>query len=514
MPALGLRGNKLTAGHVGTVILPAYICFGYLMAVSSGIEDRESWVKTFPQLDTVNTAGAVETENSRVEGTVIAIFNLGCLFSALGCVFIGDMLGRKKTFMLGLIITIIGSVLQSSSFSLAQLTIGRFITGLGFGAVSATGPNWQSETTTPTLRGFVVMLQSTFLCTGLALAGWLEYGLTFVEGSVTWRLPLAFPAFLCLISLSWAPVWPDSPRWLIKKGRIDEARDVLALLLDTEVTSEEVVRQIEEIEASLQETGKGSFKDIFRNGSGRFANRAFIAIATQMGQQICGANAITFYQTTIFKKFLGMKGSMPVLMSAVLFSWKVLIAPVGALIVDKAGRRKLLILAFGGMGICMAVMGGCISQTNNKAAIDTAVVFIFLYVFFYVTGCIGLTYLYCSEIAPLAVRTQITGLSTGSSWLFNFLVVEVTPSGFSSLSWKYFIVFAAINLILLVPMVYFFFPETKNLHLEAIDNIFLDSKHIFQPVRAADKLRKHYREGTGGELSSEEKASEIHKENV
>lgn len=142
MPALGLRGNKLTAGHVGTVILPAYICFGYLMAVSSGIEDRESWVKTFPQLDTVNTTGAVETENSRVEGTVIAIFNLGCLFSALGCVFIGDMLGRKKTFMLGLIITIIGSVLQSSSFSLAQLTIGRFITGLVFGAVSATGPNW------------------------------------------------------------------------------------------------------------------------------------------------------------------------------------------------------------------------------------------------------------------------------------------------------------------------------------------------------------------------------------
>lgn len=83
------------------------------------------------------------------------------------------------------------------------------------------------------------------------------------------------------------------------------------------------MRQIEEIEASLQETGKGSFKDIFRNGSGRFANRAFIAIATQMGQQICGANAITFYQTTIFKKFLGMKGSMPVLMSAVLFSWYV-----------------------------------------------------------------------------------------------------------------------------------------------------------------------------------------------
>ncbi|KAJ5629106.1 general substrate transporter [Penicillium lividum] len=514
MPSLGLRGNKLTAGHVCTVILPAYVCFGYLMAVSSGIEGRESWVKTFPQLDTVNTSGAVEAENSRVEGTVIAIFNLGCLFSALSCVFIGDILGRKKTFMLGLIITIIGSALQSTSFSLPQLVIGRFITGLGFGGVSATGPNWQSETTTPRLRGLVVMLQSTFLCSGLALAGWIEYGLSFVEGSVTWRFPLAFPAFLCLISLCWAPVWPDSPRWLIKKGRIDEARDILAILLDTEVTSGEVVHQIEEIEASLHETGKGSLKDIFRNGPGRFANRAFIAIATQMGQQICGANAITFYQTTIFKEFLGMTGSMSMLMSAVLFSWKVLIGPVGALIVDKAGRRKLLMIAFGGMGVCMAVMAGCISQTTNKAAIDTAVAFIFLYVFFYVTGCIGLTYLYCSEIAPLAVRTQITGLSTGSSWLFNFLVVEVTPSGFSSLGWKYFIVYAAINLIFLVPLVYLFFPETKNLHLEAIDNIFLDSRHVFQPVRAARNLREQYNQPTEGDQSPEEKTSEVHKEKV
>lgn len=90
-------------------------------------------------------------------------------------------------------------------------------------------------------------------------------------------------------------------------------------------------------------------------------------------------------------------------------------------------------------------------NSSNKAAMDTAVVFIFIYVFFYVTGCIGLTYLYCSEIAPLAVRTQITGMSTASSWTFNFLVVEVTPSGFSSLGWKYFLVYAEINLVLLVP---------------------------------------------------------------
>ena len=87
---------------------------------------------------------------------------------------------------------------------------------------------------------------------------------------------------------------------------------------------------------------------------------------------------------------------------------KILISHFGALTVAKAGRRKLLIPSFAGMGICMAVMGGCISQPDNHIAVHAAVAFIFFYAFFYVTGYIGLTYLYCSEIAPFAVRTQIT----------------------------------------------------------------------------------------------------------
>lgn len=95
------------------------------------------------------------------------------------------------------------------------------------------------------------------------------------------------------------------------------------MLVDLPPESDTVVHQIEEIEASLQETGKGSFKDIFRNGPARFRNRALIAIATQMAQQMCGQNAITFYQSTIFKRFLGMNGNMALLMSAVLFTWYV-----------------------------------------------------------------------------------------------------------------------------------------------------------------------------------------------
>ncbi|RDH29975.1 hypothetical protein BDQ94DRAFT_173463 [Aspergillus welwitschiae] len=209
-PASGFRGTKLNIGHICTVILPAYICFGYLMAETSGIETRQSWIHTFPQMDTVNMTGSKEAENSRIKGTVTAIFNLGCLCSALSCILVGGILGRKRTVWLGL------------------------------------------------------------------------------------------------------------PGWLIKKGRIDDARNVLAKLRDEPIDSPSIVHQIEQNETTLQETGQGSFKDIFRNGPARFANRAFIAVALQMGQQICGANAITFYQSTTFKTYLGKNGTLSLLMSAIL----------------------------------------------------------------------------------------------------------------------------------------------------------------------------------------------------
>lgn len=112
------------------------------MAVTSGIETQQSWVHTFPQMNTVNTTGSRKAEISRIEGTVTAIFNLGCLCSALSCILVGGILGRKRTFWLGLVITIIGFVLQSSTFCLPQSTIGSFIAGFGLDGVTATGPNW------------------------------------------------------------------------------------------------------------------------------------------------------------------------------------------------------------------------------------------------------------------------------------------------------------------------------------------------------------------------------------
>jgi hypothetical protein len=113
------------------------------------------------------------------------------------------------------------------------------------------------------------------------------------------------------------------PRWLVKKGRIEEARHVLSALDDVPLDSPEIAQEIREIEISLQETGKGRFRDIFRNGPARFANRAFIAAITQCFQQMCGINVLGYYQTTIFRTFLGLDSNTARILSGTVFTWSV-----------------------------------------------------------------------------------------------------------------------------------------------------------------------------------------------
>jgi MFS family permease len=112
-------------------------------------------------------------------GTVVAIYTLGCFFGAMSCIWLGDRLGRIRTIMIGATLNIVGSILQASSFSLGQLIVGRIVSGLRFGALSATAPNWQSECSKAEHRGSVVILESLFISLGL---GRSLHGLTIYLG--------------------------------------------------------------------------------------------------------------------------------------------------------------------------------------------------------------------------------------------------------------------------------------------------------------------------------------------
>ena len=213
-------------------------------------------------------------------------------------------------------------------------------------------------------------------------------GFSYAGGSTTWRLPLALSGFWSLIVLAVIYPLPESPRWLVREGKIDEAREVLAALDDVAVDSDQVNTDIAEIQESLSATGRGRFLDVFTNGKERLFHRTCLAAAGQLFQQLCGINTIAFYVSTIFQQDLGLPAVDSRILGAAVFTWQTLAAPIGVLTVDRAGRRKLMLVSCVGMGISMAVLAGTVSQSNNHAAVIVAGISIFIFSGFFPVGLV------------------------------------------------------------------------------------------------------------------------------
>lgn len=137
-----------------------------------------------------------------------------------------------------------------------------------------------------------MLLESLFISLGLALSAWVNLGMSFTTGSVSWRFPLAMSGFWALFVIALVPMLPESPRWLLKMGRTQEAREVMSALEGRPDDDPVVGANIEEISESLAITGQGRFLDIFKNGELRLFNRTCLACAGQMFQQMSGINAL------------------------------------------------------------------------------------------------------------------------------------------------------------------------------------------------------------------------------
>lgn len=218
-----------------------------------------------------------------------------------------------------------------------------------------------------------------------ALVEWVTYGASYASSSLSWRLPMALSAVWSLIVLAVISPLPESSRWLVKKGRLDEAKEVLSALYDT-TDENHGTRAIQDIQQSLAATGEGHFLDIFTNGKQRLFHRTCLAAAGQLFQQMCGINTIAFYVSTIFQQDLGLSGVQSRILGAAVFTRQMVASPIGVLTVDRIGRRKLMLTSCLGMGISMAILAGTVSQPENRAAIIVAGVFIFIFSGFFPIG--------------------------------------------------------------------------------------------------------------------------------
>ncbi|KAK2608184.1 hypothetical protein N8I77_006808 [Diaporthe amygdali] len=493
----GLRGHSLNWA-VGVIAGCDFLLFGYDQGVMGGILTLPIFLAQFPDIDP--SAGPDSATRSTYQGIAVASYNLGCFLGAVITIFIGNPLGRKKMIMLGTSIMLVGAALQASAYTLPHFIVGRIITGLGNGGNTSTVPTWQSETSHAHKRGKLVMIEGALITGGIMISYWVDLGLSFAPGSVAWRFPLAFQIVFCLFILAFIPGLPESPRWLILKGREDDAREVLAALSDVDVSDKIINSEFNEIKDTVLEMSKGTFADLFTMGKDRNLHRTLLAYINQMFQQISGINLITYYAAVIYSN-LGMSDFMSRLLAALNGTEYFIASWPAVFLVERVGRRKLMLFGAVGQAATMAILAGVNSDPNNKGANIAGIVFLFVFNTFFAVGWLGMTWLYPAEIVPLRIRAPANALSTSGNWIFNFMVVMITPVAFDTIGYQTYIIFAVINAFM-VPSVYFFYPETAYRSLEEMDSIFHNVspgfKGVFEVVHQAKVEPRRY--GKNGEL--------------
>jgi sugar porter (SP) family MFS transporter len=353
---------------------------------------------------------------------------------------------------------------------------------------TATIPMWQSECSPPHKRGMLVMVEGLLITGGICMAYWVDFAFywldpcsrypdcqariaagDFPHRSAAWRVPLAWQILLCIPTL--ITIWmPESPRWLILKGREEEARQVMASLDELALDDPEIEVKVKEIRESLDASGKSGVMDLFKQGKEKNFHRAALGFVNQMFQQISGINLITYYAGVIFQNYIGMTPLVARIVAACNGTEYFLASFIAVYTIESFGRRKLMLFGAAGMSISMAVLAGTLNpsalgkvggvasgEVTNKAPSYVAAAFLFLFNTFFAIGWLGMTWLYPAEITPLSIRAAANGVSTGANWIFNFLVVLITPIAFATIDYQTYIIFAVINAAMFVAT-YFIFP--------------------------------------------------------
>ncbi|KAF2817095.1 sugar transporter family protein [Mytilinidion resinicola] len=492
----GFKGTQLNVA-VGILAGLDFLLFGYDQGVMGGILGLGSFLKQFPEIDVNAASPERKSHVSIIQGISVASYNVGCFLGAIMTIWLGDILGRRKTIFLGSSIMIVGATLQCSAFSLGHFIAGRVITGVGNGLNTSTVPTWQSETSKSHRRGQLVMIEGALITGGICLSYWIDFGFSFLEpSSVSWRFPIGFQMIFAIIIVAFILEMPESPRWLILKGKDAEAMSVLSALNDLPSEDPYIQAEYDAIKDTVLEMQKGSFKDLFTMDENRHLHRTILAYVNQMFQQISGINLITYYAAQIYENYIGLSPFISRILAACNGTEYFLASWIAVFTIEKFGRRSLMIFGATGMATSMAVLAGTTSVNGAGAGI-VAAAFLFIFNTFFAIGWLGMTWLYPAEIVPLRIRAPANALATSANWAFNFMVVMITPVAFTNIGYQTYIIFAVINAFI-VPVTYFFYPETAYRSLEEMDSIFHKTTSVFDVVRIARETPRRY--GKNGEL--------------
>jgi SP family arabinose:H+ symporter-like MFS transporter len=413
--------------------------------------------------DTVVISGAIDALvrlyhlSPQGKGWTVAIALIGTVVGALGAGVTGQKLGGRETLRVTAVLYVISAVGSALAWGWPSLMVFRFIGGLGIGASSVLGPVYIAELSPAKWRGRLVGAFQFNVVFGILVAYTSNYLIRLANlGALEWRVQVgvaALPAAGFLVLLFGIP---RSPRWSASRDRIDEALAVLKLMGELDPEGE-----LADIRAALAEEHATAHEPVFR---WKYRYPLFLAITIGAFNQLAGINAILYYLPSIFASagFTELSGDRQAI--AIGFT-NLIFTMVGMSVIDKLGRKTLLLIGAAGTAGCLAA----VSWLFRSHAHPGALVWLFVtYIAFFALSQGAVIWVYIGEVFPNHVRSKGQGVGNASHWIMNTIIALEFPVLVVSLGrsapFTFFAVMTAVQFL----VVLFVYPETKGQTLEAL----------------------------------------------
>ena len=342
----------------------------------------------------LGSSGFASSKNAQVSSNVVSLLTAGCFFGAIFAAIINERIGRRYTLMIFAVVFLVGAALQvGAQHEIGMIYGGRVVAGLGIGGMSSVTPVFVSESCPPKTRGRITGMFQEFLVIGSTFAYWLNYGVSLHIPTSTkqWRVPVAvqlIPGGLMFIGLFFLK---ESPRWLMKQDRHDDALVSLAYIRNEHPTSESVQREMAEIRASLEEevaaTQGVTWKECLQRSN---RERFFFAFMLMLCQQFTGTNSIGYYAPEIFQTVGLNKTNSSLFATGVYGTVKVVATGLFLFIgIDRWGRKNSLVGGSIWMATMMIIIGAVLATNppdTKSSDVSKASIAMICMIYFYVIG--------------------------------------------------------------------------------------------------------------------------------
>jgi sugar porter (SP) family MFS transporter len=391
---------------------------------------------------------------------VTSLLLVGAVIGALAAGKVADRIGRKPTILITAVVFVLGVLLAAFSPAYWTLILARVVIGLGVGSASMTVPLYIGEVAPPRIRGALVSFNQLAITAGILVSYLVDYGLA---STANWRLMFGLAAIPAIILFIGALTQAESPHWLVRQGREDDARRVLGRIRD----EADIDGEIDEVKEVAATEAKGSTRELLAKG---VRPALWVGILLAVFQQITGINTVIYYAPSLLQG-AGLGNNASLLANVVNGVVNVGMTIVAIWLLDRTGRRPLLLSGTTGMAVGMlitalAFLGG--DQLHGWTAY-LGIAGLLIYTGSFAIGLGPVFWLMIAEIYPLRIRGQAMSVATIANWAANFVVTISFLSLLNAISPKgVFFLFAGLTVIALV---YFAkrVPETKQRSLQQIE---------------------------------------------